>query len=84
MMKTTILIPTYQRARLLYIALASVRSQTDRDLIAEVVVSENSADRGSLDVAAEFEDLPIRHVFQHPPVDPGTHFAKLLDLTQTD
>jgi glycosyltransferase involved in cell wall biosynthesis len=83
-MKITILIPTYKRARLLYSTIASVKNQTLRDCIAEVVVSENSTDSGSLDVVAQFPDLPIRHVFQTPPVDTGTHFARLLDRATTE
>jgi glycosyltransferase involved in cell wall biosynthesis len=83
-MKITVLIPTYKRAELLYSTIASVESQTRPDYIAEVVVSENSTDSASLDVVAQFPNLPIRHVFQTPPVDAGTHFAKLLDLAATE
>jgi glycosyltransferase involved in cell wall biosynthesis len=83
-MKITVVIPTHRRNALLRSALESVRNQSRRNLIAEVIVSENSDDNGSLTVAAEFSDLPLRHVFQAPPTDAGTHFARLLDRATTD
>lgn len=74
----TVVIPTYRRRTVLRSALESVRNQSRQDLIAEVIVSENSDDTGSLDVAKEFSDLPVRHVFRDPPLDPGSHFHRLV------
>jgi glycosyltransferase involved in cell wall biosynthesis len=83
-MKITVVIPTHKRADLLRLALHSVSNQSRTDLIYEVLVSENSADIASLGVVSEFPNLPIRHIFQNPPVDPGTHFASLLDQVSTE
>lgn len=83
-MMITVVIPTYRREAFLRSALASVRNQSRRDVIAEVIVSENSDDPASLAVTAEFPDLPIRHIFQDPPVAPGTHFARIVDLATSE
>lgn len=83
-MQLSVVIPTHRRGSLLRSALASVRNQSRQDLISEVIVSENSDDQGSAAVVKEFPELPIRHVTQNPPVDPGTHFCRLLEYARTE
>jgi len=83
-MKIAVVIPTHRRGPLLRSALASVRDQSRTGVISEVIVSENSDDPGSLAVAAEFPELPIRHVFQNPPVDVFRHFCQLLEYGESD
>lgn len=76
MMETvTVVIPTHRRPAFLRDALASVRAQSARHRISQVVVSENSADEESAAVCAEFPDLPIDYVQQRPPV-PAIHHPK--------
>lgn len=83
-MKVTVLIPTHRRPALLRSTLQSVQGQSRPDLIAEVIVSENSDDPGSESVCREFPSLPLRHVFQLPVVSAGEHFARLLDRAKTE
>jgi len=71
---TTVLITTAKRAGMLRTALAGIRDQSARKRIREVLVSENTADLGSLDVCREFAgSLPIRHVQRRPPITPLMH-----------
>jgi glycosyltransferase involved in cell wall biosynthesis len=79
----TVLIPTYKRPELLRCALQSVRNQSRLDLVAEVLVSENSDDKRSEPLCREFSDLPIRFIRQSPPLDVGQHFAVLPSLAST-
>ena len=79
----TVLIPTYKRPGFLRCALDSVRNQSRLDLVAEIVVSENSDDPRSEVVCQDFQDLPIRFVRQTPAVDVGSHFALLPTLAET-
>jgi len=77
-MVVSVVIPTYKRPAFLRSALASLRNQSRRDRIREVIVSENSDDPGSRAVCAEFADLPIRFSF-HParqPPRPYEHFVE--------
>lgn len=83
-MKITVVIPTYKRASLLRAAIESVRNQSRHDIINEVIVSENSDDQESVKVIRAFPDLPLRHIFQSPPTDPGTHFLRLIELATTE
>jgi glycosyltransferase involved in cell wall biosynthesis len=74
----SVVIPTYKRPAFLRSALASLRNQSRRDRIREVIVSENSDDPGSRAVCAEFADLPIRlsyHPARQPP-RPYEHFVE--------
>jgi hypothetical protein len=81
--KVTVLIPTYKRPELLRCALESVRNQSRLDLIAEVVVSENSDDPRSEVVCREFPTLPLKFIRQSPPIVAGHHFALLPSLANT-
>ena len=76
-LEVSVVIPTYKRPEFLRPALASLRNQSLRSCIREVVVSENSDDNGSRIVCEEFTDLPIRlsyHPAEQPP-RPYAHFA---------
>jgi hypothetical protein len=64
---TSVIITTAARPQMLARALRSVRCQTARDRVAEVVVIENGSSRDSQTVCADFADLPIRYVFNVPP-----------------
>jgi hypothetical protein len=79
----TVLIPTYKRPDFLRSALESVLNQSRLDLIAEIIVSENSDDTRSELVCRDFLDLPIRFLRQSPPIDVGHHFALLPTLANT-
>jgi glycosyltransferase involved in cell wall biosynthesis len=79
----TVLIPTYKRPDFLRNALDSVLNQSRLDLIAEVVVSENSDDPRSEFVCREFPQLPLKFIRQSPPVGVGHHFAFLPTLANT-
>jgi len=74
----SVVIPTYKRPTFLRSALASLRNQSRRDCIREVIVSENSDDPASRLVCEEFADLPIRlsyHPARQPP-RPYEHFVE--------
>jgi glycosyltransferase involved in cell wall biosynthesis len=65
-------------------ALQSVANQSRRDLIKEVIVSENSDDQMSKEIVNEFPELPVSYIVQFPVVNVGNHFALLVDKVQTD
>jgi glycosyltransferase involved in cell wall biosynthesis len=77
MHKITVLIPTRRRPEGLRLALNSVQAQASCELIEEVIVSENSPDRRSLEVVQQFTGLRVRHVFQEPELSFEAHFAAL-------
>jgi len=83
-MRITVVIPTCRRTALLKSALASVANQSRRDLIEEVIVSENSDDGSSSAVAAQFPNLPIRYIHQTPAMAAGDHFAYLPTIARTE
>jgi len=78
----SVAIPTFKRPAMLRDTLESVRNQSRRDLIAEVIVSENSQDTRSEQVVGEFTDLPIRFIRQSPPLQVGDHLSLLPSLCQ--
>jgi hypothetical protein len=59
-------------------ALLSIQNQSRQDLIAEVLVSENSEDLRSQEVCRLFESLPIRFVRQDPVKGIASHFKWLV------
>jgi glycosyltransferase involved in cell wall biosynthesis len=73
-MKYSVLVPTMRRPELLRCALTSIVRQTRRDLILEVVVSENGKDPSSQKVCEEFSSLPIRYFFHDEPKAACEHF----------
>jgi glycosyltransferase involved in cell wall biosynthesis len=83
-MEITIAIPTYRRPDSLRDSLLSVRNQSRVDLIAEVIVSENSADKGSVEIVREFNDLPIRFVRREPTLNAGRHVYTLAAEASTE
>jgi hypothetical protein len=64
-------------------ALESVRRQTARRAIAQVIVSENSTNGESRKVCGHFKDLPIVYVQQKPPVPAMLHMKVMWDLVQS-
>jgi glycosyltransferase involved in cell wall biosynthesis len=73
-MRVSVIVPTYRRPESLKNSLLSIRHQSRKDLIAEIIVSENSDDSASSLVVDQFSDLPISFVRRHPPLSPGHHF----------
>jgi hypothetical protein len=69
----TVCITTTGRPHFLRSALQSVANQINRDLLTEVIVSENKGDPRSAKVAAEFPELPIRFLFRDPPLPMLAH-----------
>lgn len=65
-------------------ALRSIQDQSRQDLIAEVVVSENSEDGPSDEVCREFPDLPIRFVRHDPVKTIAAHFQWLVDQAASE
>jgi hypothetical protein len=64
--QVTVCITTTGRPLFLRSALQSVQNQINRDVIGEVIVSENKGDRSSENVVREFPELPIRYIFREP------------------
>jgi len=80
----TILVPTYNRAQLLPSCLLSIAGQSRKDLIKEVIVSENSGDAQSREVAYAFSDqLPIRYIQQVGGLTAQQHFIWLAQQVKT-
>ncbi|MCX5956390.1 MAG: glycosyltransferase family A protein [Cyanobacteria bacterium] len=80
----TILVPTYKRAQLLPSCLLSIAGQSRKDLIKEVIVSENSGDAQSREVASAFSDqLPIRYIQQVEALTAQQHFIWLVQQVKT-
>jgi len=79
----SIVIPTSDRASFLREALASVRKQTAREAISQIVVSENSTNDESRAICGEFADLPIVYRQQKPPVPPLLHGQSILELVRS-
>ena len=69
----TVCITTTGRPHFLRSALQSVANQLRRDLIGEVIVSENNGDLRSEKVTREFPELPIRFIFRDPPLPMLAH-----------
>lgn len=78
-MKISVVMPTRRRPEMLRSALLSIQNQSRQDLIAEVLVSENSEDLRSEEVCRSFEDLPIRFVRQDPVKGIAGHFKWLVE-----
>lgn len=79
----TVVIPTAGRPDYLRTCFDSLRRQPVRERLAEILVSENKADRRSEAVAQQYPDLPIRYVFREPPSDMITHIYTLLGEPET-
>ncbi len=77
-MDITVLIPTANRPHFLATSLASVARQTALNEVTTVLVSENAGNRASEAVCRRFPDLPIRYVFQDPPLPPWEHGYRLV------
>jgi glycosyltransferase involved in cell wall biosynthesis len=78
-----VVIPTCQRAPFLREALESVRRQTARKAIAQVVVSENSTNDESRAVCGEFPDLPITYLQQKPPMPALFHVQAIWEAVRS-
>jgi glycosyltransferase involved in cell wall biosynthesis len=80
----TILVPTYKRAQMLHNCLLSIAGQSRKDLIKEVIVSENSDDMQSRPVANAFSDqLPIRYIQQRNGFTAQQHGIWLAQQVET-
>jgi hypothetical protein len=73
----SVLVPTANRPAFLKHAIESIRNQSKRELIGEIIVSNN----GEIDVSEvvnSFPDLQISYITQTPQLDPGKHFSWLV------
>jgi glycosyltransferase involved in cell wall biosynthesis len=77
MTPVSVIIPTFNRPDYLREALESVRAQTARERIGQVIVSENSLSDFSEKVSRDFNDLPINYVRQRPPQPPRLHLQSI-------
>src|SRR5580704_5194067 len=75
--QTSVIITTRDRPEMLGDALISVRRQTRREAIGQVIVSENGLTDGSRGVCKEFSDLPVQYVKQEPPVSSLMHLKAI-------
>jgi glycosyltransferase involved in cell wall biosynthesis len=81
--QVTVCITTTGRPHFLRSALQSVQNQINRDLIGEVVVSENKGDRSSENIVHEFSDLPVRYIFRQPAMPMLAHIFSTFRQAQT-
>ena len=79
-LKVSIVLPTCNRPETLRDALESIRKQTARDAVSQVIVSENSNNDASRSICLDYPDLPITYVLQDPPVPALLHFQQLHPL----
>lgn len=77
-MDITVVIPTFNRADLLRIALQSVAKQTAIDKVVRILVSENGLNRESQIICKEFAHLPIDYVFQEEQLTVSQHLKWIL------
>ena len=77
MKPVSVIIPTANRPKFLEEALSSVAQQTALSEIEEVIVSENGSNHESQAVCAKFKSLPIRYIFQDPPISALKHINVL-------
>jgi glycosyltransferase involved in cell wall biosynthesis len=80
----SVIIPTANQPEFLETALQSVARQSAVAQIEEVVVSENLLNRESEQVCKRFSGLPIRYIFQDPPLTQVQHFKYLYTCPNTD
>ena len=83
MSEVTVAITTTGRPEFLRTALQSVQNQVGREIIGEVIVSENKADRRTEAVAREFPELPIRYIFREPTLPMQAHLFSTFRQAQT-
>lgn len=77
MTSLSVIIPTCDRPGFLREALNSVRAQTYRQRIGQVIVSENGLSDLSAAVTRDFSDLPLTYVSQRPPQAPLLHLKAI-------
>jgi hypothetical protein len=77
-------VPTANQPGFLETALQSIARQTAAKHIEEVLVSENLMNRESEAVCRRFKDLPIKYLFQDPPMAPADHFNFLFSEARGD
>lgn len=81
----TVLVPTYRRPEYLSNCLQSIANQSKRELIGEVIVSENSSDPRSEEVVDSFaEVLPVRFRRQDPDLPVYEHWLELIGCVNSD
>jgi len=84
MKSISVIIPTANRPEFLEEALSSVARQTALNDIEEVIVSEDGGSFESKAVCAKFKSLPIKYIFQDPPMPPTEHFNVLAKQASTE
>jgi glycosyltransferase involved in cell wall biosynthesis len=83
-MKISVIVPTRKRPEMLRSALLSIQNQSRQDLIAEVLVSENSEDGRSEELCRTFPNLPIRFFRQQPARSLAGHFQWLVENASSE
>lgn len=83
-MKISVVVPTRKRPDMLYSALSSIQNQSRLDLVAELLVSENSEDGRSEKVCASMQGLPIRFCRQSPALSIVGHFQWLVNQASSE
>ena len=83
MSEVTVAITTTGRPKFLRTALQSVQNQVDREIIGEVIVSENKAERRTEEIVREFPELPIRYLFREPTLPMVAHFFSTVRQART-
>ena len=76
-MKVSVLLPTVGREAYLRTSLRSIANQTAREIIGEVVISDNRPTGVVEKIATEFPSLPIRIIRREPAIDINAHFKIL-------
>jgi glycosyltransferase involved in cell wall biosynthesis len=77
MPKVTLVIATCNRPAFLRDALESLRRQTAREALGQVIVSENGTTDLSREVCGEFQELPLLYLQQRPPVPALLHLKAI-------
>lgn len=83
-MKISVVVPTYKRAQMLRTALRSIQNQSRPDLIAEIIVSENSDAPESEVVCRECNAIPVKFVRQRPALRVVDHFRWLVSHAESE
>ncbi len=82
MPRTTILIPTYNRARWLPGAIESVLAQTERDFV--LVISDNASTDETPEVVARYDDPRIRYVRREENCGLNEHYNLWFQRIETE
>ncbi|MCF7787337.1 MAG: glycosyltransferase family 2 protein [Prosthecobacter sp.] len=83
-MKISVVVPTCQRAQMLHTAVRSIQNQSRPDLIAEIIVSENSDAPESAAVCRECDTVTVKFCRQSPALRVVDHFLWLVRQAESE